>query len=758
MAARDSYDWSVFGLVGDPVPGDPGAVQNVGQMITARETAAYEVRVGVNGLVTDPAVNAWLGASGDAFRATLGPVPGLLQQMVDAYNEAAAAVFKYGSDLAAAQQIADSTYQQRLNTLNDWKSNNPGKTPPADGSVPDGVPPLLWNLQTGGIDNACSSRDQAANACATALGDAVDALHRVVRALNDPKFKDFNSTYVANGGDLSVLTRPPARGLGDVIENAQVTDLNHILAGGQTDASPDVVRAELNDLTSEYQDDRTFWQQFAPSLGTLVPWIQNNKGPDRTDAADQQLIATLGSRMATAASNGSLISRDVTGFGTAGLIGLSQLIGTTKGSDYQNETGLQFLDDVDRTFIDQESGVGYDDHASFDGAMNTGLAVTAQNDAAARDLFAGPDGKDLAEKLMQGSALVTTQDAPDRGGSSSSTDSAYDGVDPRTIAALLDAARAPVDRWSDVRGNSPDDLARIQAAMNIVGAAAEMDHWSPPGQSASWGLPPQVTDALEGYAKAYSFDLGMSTTDGNSGAGVTTVDGRPGGPPVFMVTSQQAQDFLDLALKDPHAAGDYLGFAKAQFQDSVKLDMMSNGVVDHTSGYANLVATTQQIIDGQHLSDAQAQDAAAAQKAALVSALLGGFGNGPGPDSVGIGQALDGLLTPYLDQLPGLATDHTAEAQVAIHQADQLIGRQADLTVVQAAVDSGLLKTGPGPDDIPPGIVDSSGHVQDSAQFRNWFNGGGKNIIVAPTGDPHRQGLSLENYVKRMTDAMNGHS
>ena len=266
-----------------------------------------------------------------------------------------------------------------------------------------------------------------------------------------------------------------------------------------------------------------------------------------------------------------------------------------------------------------------------------------------------------------------------------------------------------------------------------------------------------MTNSLEGYAKAYAFDLGMSTTDQNNGAGITTVDGQVGGQPMFLVTSQQAHDFLDLSLKDPHAAGDYLGFAKTQFQDSVRLDMM-DPTQDHTQGYANLVATSQQIIDGQHLSDAQAQDAAAAQRAALVNGLLGGAGNAPGGNALGVGQVLDGLVTPYVDQLPGLQTNHAAEMQVANHQADLLIGGQADISVVQAAVDGGLLKTGSGADEIPVGIVDSAGHVEDSPQFRAWFNSNGQNIIVSPTGDPHRQGLSLEAYVNRMKQAMAQHS
>ncbi|ACU77483.1 hypothetical protein Caci_8668 [Catenulispora acidiphila DSM 44928] len=761
---RNSNDWTVFGLSGDPVPGDTSSIQNVGQMLTARETAAYEVSVGINGLATDQEVNAWLGASGDAFRKTLEPVPGLLRQMVDAYNQAAAAVTKYASDLATAQHFADSAYQRRRSTIKDWQSKNPGKPLPAGGFPPLDVDLQQWDSEDYTINQgAIPARAQAAAACVKALQDAESTLRRVQSALGDPKFANFNNTYVANGGDLSQFTRPnaPVQVFGDVLENAEAADLTRILNGGKTDASPDVVRAELSDLTSEYQSDSAFWAKLGPSLGNVVDWIHTNKGPESTDASDQILINTLGQRTATAASNGSLSSLDVTGLGTASMVGLAKLLGTTKGSDYQNESGQDFLAFTTQEYIEGESGVDAWDRQNYDGALNTMLGLTSQNDAAARTLFAGSDGQHLVTELLTGEAQVTREQLAGRGGSITVTGSGYEGVDPKNVAALFDAARAPVD-GSGVRGDDPASMDRLNAANNIIQAAAAFDHYSPSSSELSqvkgWSLPPQVTNSLEGYAKAYSFDLATSTTDSNNGAGITTVGGDPNGQPMFLVSSQQAHDFLDLSLKDPHAAGDYLGFAKAQFQNSVELDMASHGTVDHSSAYANLVATSQQIIDEQHMSGAKAQDAAAAQRAAIVNALLYSAGNAPGPDAVGVGQALDGLMTPYIEQLPGLQTNHAADMQVANHQADLLIGGKADIAVVQAAVDSGMLTVGdPGHDHLAPGILDANGHVQDNATFRSWYSEHQK-IVVAPTNDPHLQNLSLEDYVSRMTRAMNQHS
>jgi hypothetical protein len=137
--------------------------------------------------------------------------------------------------------------------------------------------------------------------------------------------------------------------------------------------------------------------------------------------------------------------------------------------------------------------------------------------------------------------------------------------------------------------------------------------------------PSLVTASLEGYAKAYSLDLALSTSDDNSGTGLTTVDGKADGQPMFVVTSQQAHDFLDLS-------------------------------------------------------------------------------------------------------------------------------------VVQAAVDSGLLVSGDKPGEIPTGIVDGNGRVEDNAQFRAWYNTTGQNLRVAPPGTPPDQALHLSDYVSRLTTAIAHHS
>ena len=66
--------------------------------------------------------------------------------------------------------------------------------------------------------------------------------------------------------------------LGSALFSGEVNDLNSP-AGGKTDADPDVIRAELTDLTSQYKDDADFWRSFAPSLGAIPGWLQNTQDP-----------------------------------------------------------------------------------------------------------------------------------------------------------------------------------------------------------------------------------------------------------------------------------------------------------------------------------------------------------------------------------------------------------------------------------------------------------------------------------------------
>jgi len=776
MGRRNSNDWSVFGLSGDPVPGDVSLVTELGHMFTSRETAAYEVRVGVNALCTDPGVYDWLGRSGDAFRNTLSPLPRLLGQMVDAYSEAAAALDKYATALGQAQSVADSAYQRRMAAVNDWSAKNGGQRPPLktggsnlDGWVvaPEGVDVQGWyQQQTDVAETAVPARSSALAACLKAMQAADEALARVQAALMDTSFTDFNTQFVAKGGSLTDLSPPgysPVELLGSALYSGEVNDLNAVLAGGKTDADPDVIRAELADLTSQYKDDADFWQSFAPSLGAIPGWLQKHPGSDGTD--DGQLLNVLGERIAAAASGGSLLALSLTGQSSANLIGLSKLLASTDGQEFQPPLGVEFLSDLTRTYINRQGSLGTYTGEDFGSALSSILDLTAGNPEATRLVLSGPDGVDLVTKLLHGSASVTYELTGRGMDGRKLITTGWPGVDPNAISAFLDSAASPVDpAHPDTRTNSPADLQRVQAAYNVATAVAAFENWRPPdsiGEHADGvTLPSAVTTSLAGYAKAFSYDLAVSVSDKvGTGAGISTADGNPGGPPAFALSDEQATDFLKVALADPTALGDYKGFAEGQYQNAVKVAIMTNGGLDRTLGYANLVASAQQAIDNQQLTAAQHQDATAAQGAALVNGLLGGLGNAPSGPVGGVGQAVDGLLAPYIDQLPAFDTSHAAAAAAANHQADLLIGGQANVSVTQAALDAGALTNGPDPahmkPQIPVGIVDGNGKVQANTQFRFWFTGTGTNEVVIPESSKHGE-TSLGSYVQQLTTAMNG--
>ncbi|OLE24703.1 MAG: hypothetical protein AUG49_12725 [Catenulispora sp. 13_1_20CM_3_70_7] len=739
MSQRNSNDWSVFGLPGDPVPGDVSQIANIGHMLTARETSAYEVSVGVEALCTDPSVDAWLGDSGQAFRTTLDPLPGLLRQLVDAYREATAAMVEYAAAVGKSQSTADRAYQQRVAAINDWSAKNGGRRPDLvsggaslDGWVvaPEGVDVQGWYQQQADIaETAIPAHRSASAACLKALQVADSALNRVQAALGDPSFKDFNAQFIHNGGALIDLTWPdsPMELMGSALYTAQVNDLKTALAGGKTAADPDVIRAELKQLTGEYQDESGFWHQFAPLLGTIPGWLQQH--PGSSDGADGLLLSTIGARMAGAASDGSLDALDLTtGASTASLIGLSKLLETTTGQQYQPPKGSEFLAILARSYINHEDGLAPIDRADFGPALTAALNLAASNVDAARAVMAGPDGVELATKLLQGSASITYL----IGGRPSSqwhTTVAYTGVDPNAIAAFLDAAKMPIDpAHPELRTTGDADLQRVLAAHNVASAAAEFDSWAPPKvgfeDPKKIGLPSEITTSLAGYAKDFSYDLAVSVSDDNPGGIIATVDGVPGGQPIFELTDQNARAFLKVALSDPDAASKFKGIAVARYQDAVKVALMSNGDLDHTQGYAKLVAASQQIIDKMDLSAAQHKDAVAAEHAALVDALLGGMGNAPSGTAGGLAQAIGGLLTPYIDA--HLGTTYADEAAAANHQADLLISSRADVLVTQAALDAGKLTIGTDrKTQIPIGITDGHGRVVGNGQFRTWYTGTG---------------------------------
>ncbi|WP_194891930.1 putative T7SS-secreted protein [Catenulispora pinisilvae] len=763
MAARNGNDWSVFCRTSDPVPGDVGQIGTIAQKLTDRETAAHMVAVGVNGLCTDPALGNWLGASGDAFRNTLEPLPGMLRSMVDAFNQASGAMSRYAAALTSSQSAADGDYRRRDAALKAAAATNGGVRPHLRvGSfgfvdAPPGVPDTGdWYTQQDNLDNdAVPQHDQARAALVRDLNDANDTLRRVLSSLGNPAFTDFNAQYAKNGGDPSALNPSSFQGLGIGLEDADASDLSDILNGGQTDLDPDAVREELSQVAFDYQNDPEFWKKFGPSLANVVDWLHAHQGPGDSDATDQSLIQDLGHRVSGAASSGALTESMLAGLGTAGLIGLGKLIGTTPGADFGDGQGAQFLSDLSRLYINKESGLSDQDPSQQDlgGALNTVLNTTSQNKYAAIDLFSGADGQDLATKLLHGCTVVSAE-FPDDHGYDNSANPEIPGLDPKTVAALFTAAcpRSPADVGA--RGSSPLAQQTLQAGFNIIEAAAAYNGWQPPnptyGKATGSQLPSPVSQSLEGYAKAYSFDLGssaqLSNVDGVSHLGVIQPDGQP---LQFLISHQQLHNFLSVALQDPHSAADFAGFTQGNYQNALKLSFM--GGPDYTKIAAGLVGMSQDTLNDMHLSGAAAQDAANAQHAALVNAILGGLGNAPSGTPVGVGQAVDGFLTPYIDQLPMFSTDNQAKEQIIVGQSNAQLSGSAMSIVVQAAVESGKLPIGGL--DGPPANAFDHGRLIHPEDLNTWWASVGWKLKIQPDSG-QIQAPTLGTYADQVKNAI----
>lgn len=178
----------------NPWPEDPSEYDGIVARLTARENAANQVRSGIQGLIGDPALNQWLGASGDAFRKTLEPVPALLAQMVYAYGTAADAVRVYAGQVRTGK----AAFAKLQADLQAKAAKDPGQI-----DIP--IFGLKAQLTTAAED-AASAHDSAMKACDGVIQDAEKDLQRVARTLSDARYTDFNSTFTGYGGKLSDLS------------------------------------------------------------------------------------------------------------------------------------------------------------------------------------------------------------------------------------------------------------------------------------------------------------------------------------------------------------------------------------------------------------------------------------------------------------------------------------------------------------------------------------------------------------------------
>lgn len=100
-------DWWVLGLDSDPAPGDVDIPSMLSTSFSETADYAETVHHGLFGLLSDPALNSWLGKAGEAFYRAFEPFPQQLSAMKLSYEDAARALDAYQTVYATVQSTAD---------------------------------------------------------------------------------------------------------------------------------------------------------------------------------------------------------------------------------------------------------------------------------------------------------------------------------------------------------------------------------------------------------------------------------------------------------------------------------------------------------------------------------------------------------------------------------------------------------------------------------------------------------------------------
>lgn len=104
--------WQVLDLDRDPTPGEPGGVRVLGRSAERMAQDADRLVRDLRGVVGDGPLLSWLGASGDAVRASLEEFPEQVVKLRDSYDLAAAALTSWADRLAGVQDQADRALEK----------------------------------------------------------------------------------------------------------------------------------------------------------------------------------------------------------------------------------------------------------------------------------------------------------------------------------------------------------------------------------------------------------------------------------------------------------------------------------------------------------------------------------------------------------------------------------------------------------------------------------------------------------------------
>jgi len=724
----------------DPWDGDPAQFDTVVANLVKREADVTDVRLGIASLLADPNLSMWLGKSADAFRNTLDPVPTMMDQMAAAYADAADAVRAYAQALRDGK-AAFAKVQSGLQAQTGADTNG------------------LATVLASQASDASAEHDKAKRTCANKLAVADQDLRGVAAKLAAKNFDDFDAAIVANGGSLADLAGLASMGMD--VYNAQVEAVRLALAGDKGAIPPDVLRTEVQNMLSTYGDNPDFWVSFGPLVSKFPSYLlSHDKLPDGSlPPEDQALLTMLGQATAKAADAGSMASV-VANTSDSDLLGLSTIVAAAGGGQaFGKGPGAVFLSDLVTKLVNDSSN--FQDSKAFNTALSQSLEAAAQDGDAVRLALSSADGQQLVTELLQGS--VSLNELYGTVGGSYTTAVGPKFTDSAAISAFLNAG------LMRQRGSDPVAMQEIQAAMNVIRAAAAFQGWDPSNASmaAEVGpLPASITQALIHYASNNSLDLALS---GN--ASDDTVQMVRVGPNTpfynFVVTHDEVTSFLALALKDPKDAAAYRGWLQGTYASAVQVAIQSGPEADWTQPYANLMVDTQKLIDHQTLDAAGRADAIAANHLMVFNMITGAAGNAPGGNMIGIAQTVDGFMQPLAGAPPttdgGLLAhlfdqSHTATAIQNVHQDDINQIQHMQVLVTQGALDSGRLK----PDMLDPGVV-VDGKVVDSGAFQTWYETRGSKYILSPPPPEHPDPTftlrikSLQDYVNQLTTALELH-
>lgn len=101
-------DWWILRQGGDPIPLNPDDLHSAFLLYWDFADVVAQCAVGVNGLLNDPALDSWLGKSGEAFKGAFAPFPGMLGASHDSYSDVAMAFKAFASNTSDQQQQADA--------------------------------------------------------------------------------------------------------------------------------------------------------------------------------------------------------------------------------------------------------------------------------------------------------------------------------------------------------------------------------------------------------------------------------------------------------------------------------------------------------------------------------------------------------------------------------------------------------------------------------------------------------------------------